>query len=120
VLPLGALVGGVTRLAVEFGIYGIFSFASFFAVELLQSLAIVFFPAWLLFVSASLLGNTWQRRHIGRISGTTPPSPMSRARQGAAQQPRKDLTPTQQAMLAWGGAIISALITLAGTVMFGK
>jgi len=77
-------------------------------------------PAWLVYVSGALIGNAWQRRRTRRISGTTPTSPISRATQGAAQQPRKDLTPTQQAMLGWGGAIISALITLVGTIMLGK
>jgi hypothetical protein len=108
---------------VQRGIWENFSFVSFTDLDgfgLLISLAIVFFPAWLLFVSASLLGNTWQRRRIGRISGTTPASPASRTTQGAGQQPRKDLTPAQQAILGWGGAIISALITLVGIIMFGK
>jgi hypothetical protein len=76
-------------------------------------------PSWLLFVSASLIGNAWQRRRTGRVSGTTPVSPASRAAQGAAQQPRKDLTPAQQAILGWGGAIISALITFVGTIFLG-
>jgi hypothetical protein len=123
VLPVGALVGGVALLGVQRGIWENFSFVSFTDLDgfgLLISLAIVFFPAWLLFVSASLLGNTWQRRRIGRISGTTPASPASRTTQGAGQQPRKDLTPAQQAILGWGGAIISALITLVGIIMFGK
>jgi len=125
VLPLGALVGGVAFLGLERGIFGLergiygsFSFAylkdTFYLVRIL---AMVFFPAWLLFVSASLLGNTWQRRRIGRISGTTPASPVSRTTQGAGQQPRRDLTPAQQAMLGWGGTIISALITLVGTII---
>jgi len=74
-------------------------------------------PGWLLFVSGALIGNSWQRRRIGRISDTTPASPVSRTIQGAAQQTRKDLTPTQQAVLGWGGAIISALITLVGTII---
>jgi hypothetical protein len=120
VLPLGALLGGVAFIGLECGRLGRFSFVSFAyldTLDLLRSLAIVFFPAWLLFVSASLLGNTWQRRRIGRISGTTPASPVSRTRQRAAQQPRKDLTPAQQAMLGWGGTIISALITLVGTII---
>jgi hypothetical protein len=118
VLSLGALVGGVAFLGLERGIYGSFSFAYLKdTFDLVRSLAIVFFPAWLLFVSASLLGNTWQRRRIGRISGTTPASPVSRTTQGAGQQPRKDLTPAQQAMLGWGGTIISALITLVGTII---
>jgi hypothetical protein len=111
VLPLGALVGGVAWLGLERGDYASFSWAAG------PYLLVVFFPAWLLFVSASLLGNTWQRRRIGRISGTTPASPVSRTRQRAAQQPRKDLTPAQQAMLGWGGTIISALITLVGTII---
>jgi hypothetical protein len=116
VLPLGALVGGVAFIGVERGRLGSFPFVSFAYLDT-RILAIVFFPALLLFVSASLLGNALQRRRTGRISGTTPASPVSRATQGAAQQPRKDLTPTQQAMLGWGGTIISALITLVGTII---
>lgn len=73
-------------------------------------------PAWLLYASGLLIGNAGQRRRTGRISGTTPASPVSRATQGATQ-PRKDMTPAQQAMLGWGGAIISALITLVGTLI---
>ena len=34
-------------------------------------------PEWLLFVSAYLIGHARQRRRIGRISGTTPASPVS-------------------------------------------
>jgi hypothetical protein len=76
-----------------------------------------FVPACMFYVFASLIGNAWQRRRIGRISGTTPASPVSRTRQGAAQQPRKDLTPAQQAMLGWGGTIISALLSLLGVII---
>jgi len=78
---------------------------------------LAFVPACLFYVFASLLGNAWQRRRIGRISGTTPASPVSRTRQRAAQQPRKDLTPAQQAMLGWGGTIISALLSLLGVII---
>jgi hypothetical protein len=124
-LPLGALVGAVALLGIyvtSFWLrllqYGSFSPAYWYTTKFfLTYVVIVFFPAWLLFVSASLVGNTWQRRRIGRISGTTPASPVSRTTQGAAQQPRKDLTPAQQAMLGWGGTIISALITLVGTII---
>lgn len=73
-------------------------------------------PAWLVFVSGYLIGNAWQRRRIRRISGTTPASPLSLAGQGSERQPRKDLTPTQQAVLGWGGTIIGALINLFATL----
>jgi hypothetical protein len=76
-----------------------------------------FFPACMFYVFASLIGNAWQRRRIGRISGTTPASPVSRTTQGAGQQPRRDLTPAQQAMLGWGGTIISALLSLLGVII---
>jgi hypothetical protein len=72
---------------------------------------------WFFYVSGVLIGNARQRRRIRRISGRTPASPVSRAGQGAGRQPRKDLTPTKQAMLGWGGAIIGALINLVGTVI---
>jgi hypothetical protein len=76
------------------------------------------FAPWLAYVSGSVIGNAWQRRRMIRMSGTTSVSPVSRgAAQGAGQQPRKDLTPAQQAMLGWGGAIISALIGLVGTII---
>jgi hypothetical protein len=117
VLPLAALVGAVAWLGLSSARHSTFLYAHLFSAFNLIPLALVFFPAWLLFVSASLVGNTWQRRRIGRISGTTPASPVSRSTQGAAQQPRKDLTPAQQAMLGWGGTIISALITLVGTII---
>jgi hypothetical protein len=77
----------------------------------------IYFPSWLLYVSAALIGNAWRRRRTGRISGTTPASPVSRVTQGAGQQTRKDLTPVQQAMLGWGGTIISAIISLVGTII---
>jgi len=111
IVPLGALVGGVGYLGLKLAEP---------QVPRVASLYLELFPVWLLFVSASLLGNTWQRRRVGRISGSTPASPVFRTTQGNAQQPRKDLTPTQQAMLGWGGAIISALITLVATIMLGK
>jgi len=117
VLPLAALVGAVAWLGLSSAGHSTFLYAHLLSAFNLIPLALVFFPAWLLFVSASLVGNTWQRRRIGRISGTTPASPVSRSTQGAAQQPRKDLTPAQQAMLGWGGTIISALITLVGTII---
>jgi hypothetical protein len=124
VLPLGALVGAVAflgytlaNLAFLVRQNALALWGEYWFIDNLQNLALVLFPVWLLFVSASLVGNTWQRRRIGRVSGTTPASPVSRTTQGAAQQPRKDLTPAQQALLGWGGTIISALITLVGTIV---
>jgi hypothetical protein len=116
IIPFGLLVTVIVVLSL---FLGLFVFVNQYPdISMLYILLTI--PSWLLFVSASLLGNTWQRRRIGRISGTTPASPVSRTMQGAGQQPRKDLTPTQQAMLGWGGTIISALITLVGIIMFEK
>jgi excisionase family DNA binding protein len=85
--------------------------------DLVEPFYLSFVPACMFYVFASLIGNAWQRRRIGRISGTTPASPVSRTRQRAAQQPRKDLTPAQQAMVGWGGTIISALLSLLGVII---
>ena len=120
IISIGAVVGAVAGLGVIaylVGVRGLRVDLIGNQVTILGLVVLYALPAWLLFVSASLLGNTWQRRRIGRISGTTPASPVSRTRQGAGQQPRKDLTPAQQAMLGWGGTIISALITLVGTII---
>jgi hypothetical protein len=93
-LPLGALVAAVAALGLELERrlelepHGIVPGAYFHHLNqlyLMFSPEFMFPPAWLLFVSASLLGNTRQRRRIGRISGTTPASPLSRTTQGAAQ-----------------------------------
>jgi hypothetical protein len=127
ILPFGALVGVVAALGVlvsnvvdSSGYYPLMesiiqTFEQVFDEALL--LAAFSLPVWLLYVSAALIGNAWQRRRIGRISGTTPASPVSRTTLGAGQQPRKDLTPAQQAIIGWGGTIISALITLVGTII---
>jgi hypothetical protein len=85
--------------------------------DLREFILSVLVPAGLLYVSGALVGNAWQRRRVGRITGTTPPPPVSRTRPSAGQQPRKDLTPAQQALLGWSGAIISALISLVGTII---
>ena len=121
VLPLGVLVGGVTFIGSMVPVVGL-------SVDLLPLLfrfnspefLEIGFPACLLFVSTSFIGNAWQRRRIGRISGTTPGSPVARSTQGASQRPSKDLTPAQQAMLGWGGGIIGALITLIGTIIAAR
>jgi predicted membrane protein len=60
----------------------------------------IWLPSWLLFVSAAMVGNAWQRSHIQRSSGTPP-----------------DWTTRQQAILGWSGTIISALISLIGTII---
>jgi hypothetical protein len=78
------------------------------------------FPPWLLFVSGTSIGNAWQRRRMARISRSIPASPVSHTTPSSGQQPRKDLTPTQQAILGWGGAIIAALISLGGTIILER
>jgi hypothetical protein len=108
IIPVGVLVAVVAALAAR--ILGFIQFYYWDPVAL-------FLGVGLIYVSGALLGNAWQRRRTRRISGTTPASPVSRTTQGAAQQHRRDLTPAQQAMLGWGGAIISALITLVGTII---
>ena len=120
IISFGALVGAVSALG--FIAYGVVvqrrSVPDItFPIYIASTVGLYVLPTWLLFVSGALIGNAWQRRRTGRISGTTPTSPVSRAMQVAAQQPRKDLTPAQQAMLGWGGTIISALITLVGTII---
>jgi len=124
-IPFGALVGIVVWLGYNFGL-AIDQFNDTGLVDALVAEMKYFFPqdliylgcaAWLFYVSAYLIGHARQRRRTGRISGATPASPVSRAAQGPAQRPRKDLTPAQQAILGWGGAIISALITLVGTIV---
>jgi len=124
-IPFGALIGIVVWLGYNFGL----AIDRFNATGLVDALVVemkYFFPqdliyvgcaAWLFYVSAYLIGHARQRQRTGRISGTTPASPVSRAAQGPAQRPRKDLTPAQQAILGWGGAIISAVITLVGTII---
>ena len=114
VLPLGVLVSGVALLGAH-GEQLLLTFAALNYINL-RDLLLYFFPPCLLFVSASLVGNTWQRRRAGRASGTIPASPVSRsARAGAV--PRDDWTPRKQAILGWSGTIISALITLIGTII---
>ena len=107
IIPVGTLVAVIAALATR-----ILGFIPFY-----WDPVALFFGVGLIYVSGALLGNAWQRRRTRRISGTTPASPVSRTTQGAAQQHRRDLTPAQQAMLGWGGAIISALITLVGTII---
>jgi hypothetical protein len=130
IIPFGALVGVAAALGSSWGnivftyegesLWQILSYPDTFMIFLPMMLIFFLSPAWLLYVSGALIGNSWQRRRTRRTSGTTPASPVSGTTQGAAQQPRKDLSPAKQAMLGWGGAIISALITLIGTIMFVK
>ena len=94
-----------------------------FTLLLIFAVIVLFFgyPPWLAFVSGSAIGNAWQRRRMLRMVGIRSTAPVSRgATQGAGQQPRKGMTPAQQAILGWGGAIISALITLVGTIITGR
>jgi hypothetical protein len=117
IIPFGLLVGVIVGISLIFTLLVSLNFDISRMGFDFWGLFMLTIPPWLLFVSGSFIGNAWQRRRIGRISGTTPASPVSRTTQGAGQQPRKDLTPAQQAMLGWGGAIISALITLIGTII---
>jgi hypothetical protein len=73
-------------------------------------------PGWLLYVSGALIGNAWQRRRTGRISGTTPASPLSRTTL-ASPEPQAEWTPRSQAMLGFAGTVIAALISLIGTAV---
>ena len=123
VMPFGLLVGVVAVSGFLFYFYvypGSLRGTFFTDLEDNWVLIWVLFPEWLTYVSGVLIGNAWRRRRTGRLSGTTPASHVPRTANGAAQQSRKGLTPTQQAVLGWGGAIISALITLVGTIMLGK
>jgi heme/copper-type cytochrome/quinol oxidase subunit 1 len=106
---LGTIVWGVRYLITE-------QAEIIVTAESLIVLGAISVPASLLYVSGALIGNARQRRRTGRISGTTPASPVSRTTPSAGQ-PRKDLTPTMQAIIGWGGSIISALITLVGTII---
>jgi len=115
IIPFGALIGVVGALGP--GLYGVV-WEQFLELDtVIVIVGLISLPAGLLYVSGALIGNAWQRRRIGRISGTTPASPVSRTTPSTGQQPRKDLTPAQQAILGWGGTIISALITLVGTII---
>jgi hypothetical protein len=118
IIPFGALVGVVTLLGPAFYFFvlpGGYS-SSYYLGNVGITIGLTLLPGWLLYVSASLIGNAWQRRRTGRISDTTPASPISRTTRTSAQ-PREDWTPRKQAILGWSGTIISALLTLIGTII---
>ena len=120
VMPFGLLVGvvAVSGFLFYFYVYPGSLRGTFFT-DLADNWVLIWvlLPEWLTYVSGVLIGNAWRRRRTGRLSGTTPASHVPRTANGAAQQSRKGLTPTQQAVLGWGGAIISAFITLVGTIV---
>jgi hypothetical protein len=120
-ISIGAVVGAVAGLGIIAYLLGVRGLT---ATDLRYPYIVGFLglyalPAWLLFVSGSLIGNAWQRRRNGRISGITPASPTMRTTPGSAQ-PREDWSPRKQAILGWSGTIISALITLVGTIVTVK
>jgi hypothetical protein len=65
-----------------------------------------FLVGWLFYVSGVLFGNARQRRHTGRLSGTTP----------APAESTTGWSPRQQAILGFVGTVIAALISLMGTI----
>jgi hypothetical protein len=67
-------------------------------------------PSWLLYVSGALIGNAWQRYRTGRMTGTTPISPLSRTTL-ASPEPHTEWTPRKQAYLGFAGTVIGALIS---------
>jgi hypothetical protein len=116
IIPLGLLVGLASFIGA----------AVFYHVDLGGSiwnfrtirweLLFIALPAILLYVSGALIGNAWQRRRIGRISGTTPASPIARNR--TASRPHSaEWTPRKQAILGWSGTIIAAVLSLVGTIV---
>jgi hypothetical protein len=112
VIPIGALLGLATLPAAT-----LWPFVGNEQASLLGQLKDIFesglpyvlliMPTWLIYVFGVLVGNAWQRGRTGRISGTTPASPV----------PRRDWTPRHQAILGWTGTIISALLGLLGTII---
>jgi hypothetical protein len=66
-------------------------------------------PGWLLYVSGALIGNAWQRHRTGRMTGTTPMSPLSRTTL-ASPEPHTDWTPRKQAYLGFAGTVVASLI----------
>jgi hypothetical protein len=120
VIPFGALVGIVAVSGFLFYFYGYpgeLRGTSFFTdPEDNWVLMFFFVPEWLLYVSSVLIGNAWQRRRTGRLSGTIPASPVLRATPASAE-PTTDWTPRKQALLGFAGTVIAALISLFASIL---
>jgi hypothetical protein len=118
VIPLGLLVG----LAVSLGRVGqLVAVGTAYwggGSDMYYWSAFIVAPAltgWLFYVSGVLVGNAWQRRRTGRLSGTTPASTMPGVNL-ASTGSRTPFTPRQQAILGFAGTVIAALISLMGTI----
>jgi hypothetical protein len=116
IIPFGVLVGALTVVGVVLYVIWV----EHLSVGSLKNILIlaggVFIPPWLLYVSGVLIGNAWQRRRTGRISGSTPTSPIARTTSTSLRR-REDWTPRKQAILGWSGTIIAAILSLLGTII---
>jgi len=113
VLPIGALIGIVTTFGIT--LYNVryrnYIWADLWreSEDVLVSGVLIGVP-FLLYVSGAFIGNAWQRRRIGRISGLVP----------EAISPRAGWTPRKQAYLGFGGTILASLIGLFGQYLVAQ
>lgn len=116
IIPFGALVGAMSVVGTLLYTLWFHQWNIRSLIDLLVLVGGVFISPWLLYVSGVVIGNARQRRRTGRISGTTPTSPIARTT-SASLRPREDWTPRKQAYLGFAGTVIAALISLLSGVV---